>query len=58
MLKIKKISITVSGDIPEILMTRILQEAAEITKEQIRYLILGLNPLNPKIKGVNPQSIY
>ena len=34
------------------------EEAAELTEEQFRYLMLGLNPLNPKIKEVNPQNIY
>lgn len=31
-------------------------EAAELTEEQFRYLMLGLNPLNPKIKEVSPQK--
>ena len=34
------------------------EEAAEITEEQFRYLMLGLNPLEPKIKEVSPQNIY
>ena len=34
------------------------EEAAELTEEQFRYLMLGLNPLNPKIKEVTPQNIY
>ena len=34
------------------------QEAAELTEEQFRYLMLGLNPLDPKIKDVNPSKIY
>ena len=37
---------------------RTTQEAAELTEEQFRYLMLGLNPLNPKIKEVSPQKIY
>ena len=34
---------------------RTLEEAAELTEEQFHYLMLGLNPLNPKIKEVSPQ---
>ncbi len=34
------------------------QEAAELTEEQFHYLMLGLNPLDPKIKDVNPEKIY
>ena len=34
------------------------EESAEIAKEQFHYLMLGLNPLNPKIKEVHPQNIY
>jgi len=30
-------------------------EAAELTEEQFQYLMLGLNPLNPKIKDVSPK---
>lgn len=30
-------------------------EAAELTEEQFQYLMLGLNPLNPKIKEVSPK---
>lgn len=30
-------------------------EAAELTEEQFQYLMLGLNPLNPKIKEVTPK---
>ena len=33
---------------------RTAQEAAELTEEQFHYLMLGLNPLNPKIKDVKP----
>jgi Transposase and inactivated derivatives len=36
---------------------RTTQEAAELTEEQFRYLMLGLNPLEPKIKDVNPHRI-
>lgn len=32
--------------------------AAELTEEQFNYLMLGLNPLDPKIKDVNPSKIY
>lgn len=34
------------------------EEAAELTKEQYRYLMLGLNPLDPRIKDVDPSKIY
>ena len=34
---------------------RTTQEAAELTEEQFQYLMLGLNPLDPKIKEVNPK---
>lgn len=37
---------------------RTTEEAAELTEEQFNYLMLGLNPLNPKIKDVNPSKIY
>ena len=33
-------------------------EAADITDEQFRYLMLGLNPLDPKIKNVTPGKTY
>lgn len=33
------------------------QEAAEITREQYDMLMLGLNPLEPKIKEVHPQGV-
>lgn len=36
---------------------RTTQEAAELTEEQFHYLMLGLNPLEPKIKDVNPHRI-
>ena len=32
------------------------EEAAEITEEQYHYLMLGLNPLDPKIKEVTPRK--
>ena len=35
---------------------RTSEEAAELTEEQFQYLMLGLNPLNPKIKDVTPQK--
>jgi len=35
---------------------RTTQEAAELTEEQYHYLMLGLNPLDPKIKEVTPQK--
>lgn len=34
------------------------EEAAELTEEQYRYLMLGLNPLDPRIKDVDPSKIY
>ena len=37
---------------------RTTQEAAELTEEQFNYLMLGLNPLDPKIKDVDPKKIY
>lgn len=36
---------------------RTTQEAAELTEEQFRCLMLGLNPLEPKIKDVDPHKI-
>lgn len=33
-------------------------EAAELTEEQYNYLMLGLNPLDSKIKDVDPKNIY
>lgn len=37
---------------------RTTEEAAELSEEQFNYLMMGLNPLDPKIKDVNPQKIY
>ena len=37
---------------------RTTQEAAELTEEHYRYLMLGLNPLDPKIKEVYPRKMY
>ena len=37
---------------------RTTQEAAELTEEQFNYLMLGLNPLDPKIKDVDSKKIY
>lgn len=37
---------------------RTSQEATELTREQYQILMMGLNPLNPKIKKVNPQKIF
>ena len=34
------------------------QEAADLTEEQYKYLMMGLNPLDPKIKDVDPKNIY
>ena len=36
---------------------RTTQEAAELTEEQFNYLMLGLNPLDPKIKEISPKKI-
>ncbi len=35
---------------------RTTEEAADLTEEQFDYLMLGLNPLDPKIKDVTPQK--
>jgi len=37
---------------------RTSEEAAEITEEQFRLLMLGLNPLDPKIKEVHPSRVF
>ena len=37
---------------------RTTQEAAELTEEQFHYLMMGLNPLEPKIKEVAPEKVY
>ena len=37
---------------------RNIQEAAELTEDQYRYLMTGLNPLDPRIKVVDPKHIY
>ena len=34
------------------------EEAADITEEQYNQLMMGLNPLNPKVKEVSPSRIY
>lgn len=36
---------------------RTQKEAAELTEEQFRHLMLGLNPLDPKIKEVHPSKV-
>ncbi|MCD7745670.1 MAG: IS66 family insertion sequence element accessory protein TnpB [Lachnospiraceae bacterium] len=36
---------------------RTQEEAADLTEEQFHYLMLGLNPLNPKIKEVHPSKV-
>ena len=36
---------------------RTTEEAAELTEEQFRLLMLGLNPLNPRIKEVKPKRV-
>jgi len=35
---------------------RTTEEAADLTEEQYHYLMLGLNPLDPKIKEVSPKK--
>lgn len=35
---------------------RTTEEAADLTEEQYHYLMLGLNPLDPKIKEVTPKK--
>lgn len=35
---------------------RTTEEAAELTEDQFNYLMLGLNPLDPKIKDVTPKK--
>ena len=35
---------------------RTSEEAADLTEEQFRYLMIGLNPLNPKVREVTPQK--
>lgn len=35
---------------------RTTEEAADLTEEQFHYLMLGLNPLDPKIKEVTPRK--
>ena len=37
---------------------RTTEEAADLTEEQFDYLMLGLNPLDPKIKDVTPQKPF
>lgn len=36
---------------------RTTEEAADLTEEQYHYLMLGLNPLNPKIREVSPKKV-
>ena len=37
---------------------RTTKEAADLTEEQFNYLMLGLNPPDPKIKDVTPQKPF
>ncbi len=37
---------------------RTTQEAADLTEAQFDYLMLGLNPLDPKIKDVTPKKPF
>lgn len=34
------------------------EEAAEITEEQFRLLMMGLNPISPKIKEAHPERVF
>ncbi|WP_143449638.1 IS66 family insertion sequence element accessory protein TnpB [Lachnoclostridium sp. An76] len=34
------------------------QEAADLTEEQFHYLMMGLNPLDLRVKEVAPEKIY
>lgn len=36
--------------------SRTSEEVAVLTEDQFHYLMLGLNPLNPKIKEVSPRK--
>ena len=36
---------------------RTTEEAAELTEEQFNYLMLGLNPIDPKIKEITPKQM-
>ena len=36
---------------------RTVEEAADLTEEQYQYLMLGLNPLNPKIREVSSKKV-
>lgn len=36
---------------------RTLKEAAQLTKEQYRQLMMGLDPLHPKIRDVHPDRV-
>lgn len=35
---------------------RTTQEAADLTEEQFHYLMMGLNPLEPKVKELEPKK--
>lgn len=37
---------------------RTAEMAADLTEKQFNYLMLGLNPLDPKIKEVSPRKTY
>lgn len=37
---------------------RTATQAADLTEEQFRYLMLGLNPLEPKVKEVSPAKPF
>lgn len=37
---------------------RTTAQAADLTEEQFRYLMLGLNPLEPKVKEVSPAKPF
>jgi len=37
---------------------RTTQEAADLSEEQLRLLMLGLNPLEPRIRQIDPQKSF
>ena len=34
------------------------EEAMQLTREQYEMLMMGLNPVRPKIREVNPQKVF
>lgn len=35
-----------------------LNQAMQLTREQYEMLMMGLNPVRPKIRDVNPQKVF